>query len=73
MENRYQTMLSDQYEFGFAVDWMRKDLGIALEEAQRNGVEMPLVEMVDEFYSEVQKRGGGRWDTSSLLTRYTRE
>ena len=73
MENRYQTMLSDEYEFGFAVDWMRKDLGIALKEAQRNGVEMPLVEMVDEFYSEVQKSGGGRWDTSSLLTRYTRE
>ena len=73
MENRYQTMLSDEYEFGFAVDWMRKDLGIALEEAQRNGVEMPLVQMVDEFYSEVQKSGGGRWDTSSLLTRYTRE
>ena len=66
-------MLSDEYEFGFAVDWMRKDLGIALKEAQRNGVEMPLVEMVDEFYSEVQKSGGGRWDTSSLLTRYTRE
>ena len=66
-------MLSDEYEFGFAVDWMRKDLGIALEEAQRNGVEMPLVEMVDKFYSEVQNNGGGRWDTSSLLTRYTRE
>ena len=73
MENRYRTMLSDEYEFGFAVDWMRKDLGIALEEAQRNGVEMPLVEMVDKFYSEVQNNGGGRWDTSSLLTRYTRE
>ena len=73
MENRYQTMLSDEYEFGFAVDWMRKDLGIALEEAQRNGVEMPLVEMVDKFYSEVQNNGGGRWDTSSLLTRYTRK
>ena len=52
---------------------MRKDLGIALEEAQRNGVEMPLVEMVDKFYSEVQNNGGGRWDTSSLLTRYTRK
>lgn len=73
MENRYQTMLSDEYEFGFAVDWMRKDLGIALEEAQTNGVEMPLVEMVDKFYSEVQSNGGGRWDTSSLLTRYTRK
>ena len=73
MENRYQTMLRDEYEFGFAVDWMRKDLGIALEEAQRNGIKMPLVEMVDEFYSEVQRNGGGRWDTSSLLTRYTRK
>ena len=73
MENRYQTMLSDEYEFGFAVDWMRKDLGIALKEAQTNGVEMPLVEMVDKFYSEVQGNGGGRWDTSSLLTRYTRK
>ena len=73
MENRYQTMLNDEYEFGFAVDWMRKDLGIALEEAQRNGLSMPLVEMVDEFYAEVQESGGGRWDTSSLLTRYSRK
>ena len=73
MENRYQTMLNDEYEFGFAVDWMRKDLGIALEEAQRNGLTMPLVEMVDEFYAEVQESGGGRWDTSSLLTRYSRK
>ena len=72
MENRYQTMLGDEYEFGFAVDWMRKDLGIALEEAERNGVDMPLVKMVDAFYEEVQTKGGGRWDTSSLLTRYTR-
>jgi 3-hydroxyisobutyrate dehydrogenase len=72
MENRYQTMLSDEYEFGFAVDWMRKDLGIALEEAERNGVDMPLVKMVDTFYEEVQANGGGRWDTSSLLTRYSR-
>ena len=72
MENRYQTMLSDEYEFGFAVDWMRKDLGIALEEAKRNGVDMPLVNMVDGFYEEVQASGGGRWDTSSLLARYTK-
>lgn len=72
MENRYQTMLNDEYEFGFAVDWMRKDLGIALEEAQRNGADMPLVKMVDDFYAEVQSKGGGRLDTSSLLTRYTR-
>ena len=72
MENRYQTMLDDEYEFGFAVDWMRKDLGIALEEAASNGAELPLTELVDSFYAEVQEMGGGRWDTSSLLTRYTR-
>ncbi len=73
MENRYQTMLQDQYEFGFAVDWMRKDLGIALAEAAKNGAELPVTALVDSFYQEVQKAGGGRWDTSSLLTRYTRQ
>ena len=72
MENRYQTMLQDQYEFGFAVDWMRKDLGIALAEAAKNGAELPVTALVDSFYQEVQVAGGGRWDTSSLLTRYTR-
>lgn len=72
MENRYQTMLNDQYEFGFAVDWMRKDLGIALAEAVKNGAELPVATLVDGFYEEVQQMGGGRWDTSSLLTRYTR-
>ena len=72
MENRYQTMLQDQYEFGFAVDWMRKDLGIALAEAAKNGAELPVTSLVDSFYQEVQVAGGGRWDTSSLLTRYTR-
>ena len=72
MENRYQTMLQDQYEFGFAVDWMRKDLGIALAEAAKNGAELPVTALVDSFYQEVQTAGGGRWDTSSLLTRYTR-
>ncbi len=72
MENRYQTMLQDQYEFGFAVDWMRKDLGIALAEAAKNGAELPVTALVDSFYQEVQLAGGGRWDTSSLLTRYTR-
>lgn len=72
MENRHQTMLQDQYEFGFAVDWMRKDLGIALAEAGRNGAELPVTALVDSFYQEVQAAGGGRWDTSSLLTRYTR-
>jgi len=72
MENRYQTMLQDQYEFGFAVDWMRKDLGIALAEAAKNGAELPVTALVDRFYQEVQAAGGGRWDTSSLLTRYAR-
>ena len=73
MENRYQTMLQDQYEFGFAVDWMRKDLGIALAEAAKNGAELPVTALVDSFYQEVQTAGGGRWDTSSLLTRYPRQ
>ena len=73
MENRYQTMLADEYEFGFAVDWMRKDLGIALAEARRNGAQLPVAELVDGFYREVQDMGGGRWDTSSLLTRFTRK
>ncbi len=73
MENRYKTMLADEYEFGFAVDWMRKDLGIALEEARNNGSELPVARLVDGFYAEVQAMGGSRWDTSSLLTRYTRK
>ena len=73
MENRSQTMLKDEYEFGFAVDWMRKDLGIALAEAKRSGAELPVAELVDSFYAEVQDMGGGRWDTSSLLTRFTRK
>ena len=73
MENRYQTMLQDQYEFGFAVDWMRKDLGIALAEGAKNGAELPVTALVDSFYREIQTAGGGRWDTSSLLTRYTRQ
>jgi len=72
MDNRYKTMLADQYEFGFAVDWMRKDLGIALEEAKNHGVELPVAELVNTFYAEVQEMGGSRWDTSSLLTRFTR-
>lgn len=70
MENRHATMLAGEYDHGFAVDWMRKDLGIALEEAERNGADLPLVAMVNEFYAEVQAMGGGRWDTSSLLRRY---
>ena len=69
MENRYETMLAGEYEHGFAVDWMRKDLGMVLAEAQRIGVELPLTELVDGFYGEVQSMGGRRWDTSSLLAR----
>jgi len=69
MENRHSTMNEGKYEFGFAVDWMRKDLGICLEEADRNGALLPVTALVDQFYKEVQKIGGGRWDTSSLLAR----
>ncbi|QQX78555.1 NAD(P)-dependent oxidoreductase [Shewanella sp. KX20019] len=69
MENRYQTMWQGEYDFGFAIDWMRKDLGIALEEARRNGSHLPLTALVDQFYSEVQGMGGNRWDTSSLLAK----
>ncbi|WP_346836820.1 NAD(P)-dependent oxidoreductase [Microbulbifer sp. SAOS-129_SWC] len=71
MENRYKTMLAGEYEHGFAVDWMRKDLAIVLDEAQRNGALLPVTALVDQFYSEVQALGGGRWDTSSLLARLT--
>ena len=71
MENRYKTMLAGEYEHGFAVDWMRKDLAIVLNEAQRNGALVPVTALVDQFYSEVQALGGGRWDTSSLLARLT--
>ena len=71
MENRYKTMLAGEYEHGFAVDWMRKDLGIVLNEAQRNGALLPVTALVDQFYSEVQALGGARWDTSSLFARLT--
>ena len=69
MENRYKTMWASEYEFGFAVDWMRKDLGIVLDEARNNHSHLPLTALVDQFYSEVQAMGGNRWDTSSLLAR----
>ena len=69
MENRYETMLADEYDFGFAVDWMRKDLGMVLAEAGRMDLELPVTRLVDGFYEEVQQLGGGRWDTSSLLAR----
>jgi 3-hydroxyisobutyrate dehydrogenase-like beta-hydroxyacid dehydrogenase len=67
MENRGNTMVDGKFDFGFAVDWMRKDLGICLAEANRNGALLPMTALVDQFYSHVQKRGGGRWDTSSLI------
>ncbi len=73
MENRWQTMLAAQYEHGFAVDWMRKDLRIALEAARDTGADLPLTVLVDAFYEEVQQMGGGRWDTSSLLARLEKE
>jgi len=69
MENRWQTMVNDEFEFGFAVDWMRKDLNIALEEAEANGATLELTKLVDQFYAEVQGLGGQRWDTSSLIAR----
>ncbi len=72
MQNRSLTMLEGKYDFGFAVDWMRKDLGIALSEARENGSHLPLTALVDQFYSEVQQMGGNRWDTSSLLARLKR-
>ena len=72
MENRYKTMNAGKYDFGFAVDWMRKDLGIVLDEANRNGARLPVTALVDQFYKGVQQMGGGRWDTSSLLARLDR-
>ena len=68
MDNRGQTMLQGQFDFGFAVDWMRKDLAIVLDEARHNGAKLPVSALVDQFYAQVQAAGGGRWDTSSLLT-----
>ena len=69
MENRYKTMVEDKFDYGFAVDWMRKDLKIVIEEAKRNGSPVPITEIVDEYYADVQKMGGNRWDSSSLIAR----
>ncbi len=69
MENRGKTMVEDQFEFGFAVDWMRKDLGLCLDESKRNGAPLPVTALVDQFYGDVQRMGGRRWDTSSLIKR----
>ncbi len=73
MENRYKTINQDKFDFGFAVDWMRKDLSICLAEARRNGAKLPVTALVDQFYAEVQTMGGGRWDTSSLFARLERK
>ncbi len=72
MENRFKTMLDGAFDFGFAVDWMRKDLAICLDEARRNGASLPATALVDQFYADVQKMGGKRWDTSSLIARLNR-
>ena len=72
MENRSKTMADGKFDFGFAVDWMRKDLSICLAEARRNGAQLPVTALVDQFYGEVQKLGGARWDTSSLIARLKR-
>ena len=70
MENRYKTMIDDKFDFGFAVDWMRKDLKIAMDEAKNNGSLLPVTELVDKYYGEIQEMGGNRWDTSSLIRRF---
>ena len=72
MDNRSKTMAADEYEFGFAVDWMRKDLSIAISTAREVGASLPMASLVDQFYADIQKMGGGRWDTSSLLRRFTK-
>jgi 3-hydroxyisobutyrate dehydrogenase-like beta-hydroxyacid dehydrogenase len=69
LENRHQSMLAGEFDFGFAVDWMRKDFAIVLDEARRNGAQLPVTALVDQFYAQVQSMGGGRWDTSSLIAR----
>jgi 3-hydroxyisobutyrate dehydrogenase len=73
MENRWRTMNERKFDFGFAVDWMRKDLSICLDEARRNGASLPVAALVDQFYAEIQSMGGGRWDTSSLIARLDRK
>jgi hypothetical protein len=72
LDNRGKTMVADKFEFGFAVDWMRKDLGLVLDEAKRNGARLPVTALVDQFYADVQAMGGQRWDTSSLIKRLRR-
>ena len=69
LDNRGKTMAADEFNFGFAVDWMRKDLGLVMDEARRNGARLPVTALVDQFYADVQQMGGQRWDTSSLIKR----
>ena len=69
MDNRWRTMVDGKFDFGFAVDWVRKDFAILFEEARANGAELPVTALVDQFYAEIQEMGGGRWDTSSLIAR----
>jgi len=73
MENRYKTMINDKFDFGFAVDWMRKDLKIALDEAKKNNSSLPVTKIVDGYYEEIQRMGGNRWDTSSLIRRFRKK
>jgi len=73
MDNRWQTMIAGKFDFGFAVDWVRKDFALVFEEARRNGAELPVTALVDRFYAEIQDMGGGRWDTSSLIARLERK
>ena len=73
MDNRWQTMVEGKFDFGFAVDWVRKDFALVFDEARRNGAELPVTALVDQFYAEVQAMGGGRWDTSSLIARLERK
>ena len=70
MDNRHKTMIDDKFDYGFAVDWMRKDLKIAMDEAKKNNSPLPITKIIDEYYAEVQKMGGQRWDTSSLIKRF---
>jgi 3-hydroxyisobutyrate dehydrogenase-like beta-hydroxyacid dehydrogenase len=72
MENRWATMVAGKFDFGFAVEWMRKDLRICLQEARQNGAELPVAALVDQFYADVEGMGGRRWDTSSLIARLNR-
>ena len=73
MDNRWKTMIDGKFDFGFAVDWVRKDFALVFEEARANGAELPVTALVDQFYAEIQAMGGGRWDTSSLIARLQRK